>query len=97
MTKVDMPEDLKKLSEKASALGLDLKDYEPHVVQRDSDGMNVIYVPPIGQQEKEFVIISCKENLTGLQIIGHNSGSTYCMNKICRKLGVELPTRRDVS
>lgn len=95
MTRAGMSEVLKELSEKASTLGLDLEGYEPHIVQSDPNGMNVIYVPPVDQQEKEFVIISCKEYPTGLQIIGHNSGSTYCMNKICRKLGVELPTRRD--
>jgi len=97
MTEVDMSKVLRELSEKASTLGLDLKGYEPHIVQRDSNGMNVIYVPPNSQKEKEFVIISCKEDSSGLQIIGHNSGSTYCMNKICRKLGVELPARSDLS
>lgn len=85
---------LQEVSDKAlKELNIDLKGYEPHIVQHSSDGTNIIYLPPSSREEKDTVLISCKNTSSGVQIVGHNSGSTYCINKICRKLGIDMPIR----
>lgn len=84
---------LQEVSDKASKeLGMNLNGYKPRVVQHDSDGMNIIYFPPNPVEERDIVFISCKTTRSGIQIIGHNSGSAYLINKMCRKMGINMPT-----
>ena len=83
---------LEKISEYASReLGMDLKDYEKHVVQQEQGALGVVYFPR--ELNKDIVFISCKDTSSG-PIMGNVTGSFYAVNKVFRKLGIVMPTHQ---
>jgi hypothetical protein len=75
----------------ASNLGINLKDYETHIVQREKDSLGVAYLPH--DAGNDIILISCNDSPSGPKIVGQVSGSEYAMRKIFRKLGINIPAR----